>query len=247
MSIVLDVLYSLKKSKLPTEWKQMFRILLSIYIAWLVLFSPKKPIIKESFGIRLLFIILLFLFIQTDFVSAILLLMIYFLSFQSVLPINDEYTKIIQKEGFESVTPKPTTTTTQTPVNTMSQAAKDSEFEKKITSNLTGTLEVTPPPKPMVKMDLAYGSDEALGTAVTPSADILEKINNIQLLTPDELLELLKKIRPYPQFVKVELLSKIPALKIITNQQRLELVNKLEKLTPEEQFKMIQPYITNKS
>ena len=48
MSIVLDILCSLKKVKLPSEWKQMLRILLSIYIAWLVLFSPKKPIVKES-------------------------------------------------------------------------------------------------------------------------------------------------------------------------------------------------------
>ncbi len=239
MSIVLDILYSLKKVKLPSEWKQMFRILLSIYIAWLVLFSPKKPIIKESFGIRLLFIILLFLFMQTDFLSAILLLMIYFLSFQSVLPINDEYTKTIGKEGFESQTPKPSVT----PVNTMSQADKDSQFEKKITSNLTGSLEVTPPPKARVKMD--FGSDTAIGTAVTASPEVLEKINNINNLTPTELLELLKTIKQYPQYLKVDLLSRIPALKIISNQQRLELVNQLDKLSAEEQVKLIQPYLTS--
>jgi hypothetical protein len=232
MSIVLDILYSLKKVKLPSEWKQMFRILLSIYIAWLVLFSPKKPIVKESFGVRLVFIILLFLFLQTDFLSAILLLMIYFLSFQSVLPISNE--------SFEDVTP--TSTPSITPANTMSQAEKDSMFEKKISANLTGSLEVTPPPKARIKMD--FGADTAIGTAVTPSADILEKISNINSLTPNELLELLTAIKPYPQYVKVDLLAKIPSLKIISNEQRLQLLNQLDNLSPEEQLKLIQPYIS---
>lgn len=245
MSIVLDVLYSLKKVKLPSEWKQMFRILLSIYIAWLVLFSPKKPIIKESFGIRLLFIILLFLFMQTDFLSAILLLMIYFLSFQSVLPINDEYTKTIGKEEFVDATQSPSSTPLATPVNTMSQADKDTQFEKKISANLTGSLEVTPPPKTRIKMDL--GMDTAIGTAVTASPEVFDKINNINNLTPTELLELLKTIKQYPQYVKIDLLSRIPALKIISNEQRLQLVNQLDTLSAEEQLKLIQPYLSNQS
>lgn len=240
MSIVLDILYSLKKVKLPVEWKQMFRTLLSIYIAWIVLFSPKKPIIKENLGIRLLFIILLFLFIQTDFVSAILLLMIYFLSFQSVLPINDEYTKTIANEGFVDVIPNPSPSSI--PINTMSQTDKDNEFEKKISANLTGSLEVTPPPKTRIKMD--FGTDTAIGTAVTPSPEVLEKIQNINSLTPNELLELLKKIKPYPQYVKVDLLSQIPSLKIISNEQRLKLLNQLDNLSAEEQLKLIQPYLS---
>jgi hypothetical protein len=244
MSIVLDVLYSLRKLKLPSEWKQMFRILLSIYIAWLVLFSPKKPVIKENMGIRLLFIILLFLFMQTDFLSAILLLMIYFLSFQSVLPINDEYTKTLGKEGFEDGT-TPSSTPSSTPVNTMSQAEKDTQFEKKISANLTGSLEVTPPPKTRIKMD--FGTDTAIGNAIKPSQEVLDKISNINNLTPTELLELLKTIKQYPQYVKIDLLARIPALKIISNQQRLELVNQLDKLSAEEQLKLIQPYLSNQS
>jgi hypothetical protein len=169
--------------------------------------------------------------------------MIYFLSFQSILPINDEYTKTIAKEGFENPTP----TSSITPIDTMSQAAKDSEFEKKITSNLTGSLEVTPPPKTMLKMDMNFGTDEALGIAVTPSPDVLNKLNNINSLTPSELLELLKLIKTYPQKVKVDLLSKIPALKIISVEQRLQLLNQLDKLSPEEQLKIIQPYISKQS
>ena len=237
MSIVLDILYSLKKVKLPSEWKQMFRILLSIYIAWLVLFSPKKPIVKESLGVRTLFIILLFLFIQTDFLSAILLLMIYFLSFQSVLPINDEYTKTMSNEGF--VDPS------ITPSNTMSQADKDTEFARKISANLTSSSEVTPPPKARIKLDL--GTDTAIGTVVTPSPEVLDKINNINSLSTNELLELLNAIKPYPQYVKLDLLAKIPALQIISNSQRLKLLNQLDNLSTEEQLKLIQPYITNQS
>jgi hypothetical protein len=75
--------------KLPTEWIQMFRILLSIYLAWLVLFSPRKPVFKNTFLIRLIFILALILFSQSDIISAILVIIIYFYSFQVVLPMEN--------------------------------------------------------------------------------------------------------------------------------------------------------------
>jgi hypothetical protein len=75
---------------LPTEWIQLFRIVLSIYLAWLILLTPRKPIFNNDFKTRIVFVILLLLLVQTDFISGLLLLIIYFLSFQSVLPINFE-------------------------------------------------------------------------------------------------------------------------------------------------------------
>lgn len=75
---------------LPTEWIQLFRIVLSIYLAWLILLTPRKPIFNNDLKTRFVFVILLILLVQTDFISGLLLLIIYFLSFQSVLPINFE-------------------------------------------------------------------------------------------------------------------------------------------------------------
>lgn len=75
---------------LPTEWIQLFRIVLSIYLAWLILLTPRKPIFNNDIKTRIVFVILLILLVQTDFISGLLLLIIYFLSFQSVLPINFE-------------------------------------------------------------------------------------------------------------------------------------------------------------
>jgi hypothetical protein len=75
---------------LPTEWIQLFRIVLSLYLVWLILLTPRKPIFNNDLKTRFLFIILLILLVQTDFISGLLLLIIYFLSFQSVLPIHFE-------------------------------------------------------------------------------------------------------------------------------------------------------------
>lgn len=72
--------------KLPTEWIQMFRTLLSIYLAWLILFTPRKPIFTDNIFNKILFVGLLFVLTQSDIISAILLIMIYFLSFQPILP-----------------------------------------------------------------------------------------------------------------------------------------------------------------
>ena len=75
--------------KLPTEWIQMFRILLSIYLAWLILLSPRKPIFNSNILIRCIFVLLIVLFAQSDIISAILILLIYFLSFQVILPMEN--------------------------------------------------------------------------------------------------------------------------------------------------------------
>ncbi len=76
--------------KLPSEWIQMFRILLSIYLLWLILFAPRKPLFKDNMYNKTLFVILLWLLIQTDIISSMLLLLIYFLSFQAILPISSD-------------------------------------------------------------------------------------------------------------------------------------------------------------
>ena len=34
--------------KLPSEWIQMFRTLLSIYLVWLILFIPRKPLFTDN-------------------------------------------------------------------------------------------------------------------------------------------------------------------------------------------------------
>ncbi len=75
---------------LPADWIQLFRIVLSIYLAWLILLTPIKPVFNNDFKTRIVFVILLILLVQTDFISGLLLLIIYFLSFQSVLPIKFE-------------------------------------------------------------------------------------------------------------------------------------------------------------
>ena len=79
-------LTSLNKIQLPNEWVQMFRILLSIYLVWIVLLAVKKPVFNDNLTTRIIFIILLVLLSQSDIISGILLLLIYFFSFQSILP-----------------------------------------------------------------------------------------------------------------------------------------------------------------
>jgi hypothetical protein len=77
---------NLNKIQLPSEWIQMFRILLSIYLVWIVLLATKKPVFNDNLTTRIIFIILLVLLSQSDIISGILLLLIYFFSFQAILP-----------------------------------------------------------------------------------------------------------------------------------------------------------------
>jgi hypothetical protein len=77
--------------KLPKEWTQMFRIILSIYLAWVILLSPKKYTYNgDSFYLRIILITLIFLFGYSDITSGLLLLLIYFFSFQPILPMENE-------------------------------------------------------------------------------------------------------------------------------------------------------------
>ena len=72
----------------------MFRTLLSIYLAWLILFTPRKPLFTDNIFNKILFVGLLFVLTQSDIISAILLIIIYFLSFQPILPM------VIDSEDF---------------------------------------------------------------------------------------------------------------------------------------------------
>jgi hypothetical protein len=117
---------------LPTEWIQLFRIVLSIYLVWLILLTPRKPIFNNDLKTRFLFIILLILLVQTDFISGLLLLIIYFLSFQSVLPINFE--------GYDNT----------------------SDIIKKIDENLKASSFTDPPIPTSIKLQMSYGGERAL-------------------------------------------------------------------------------------
>jgi hypothetical protein len=77
--------------KLPTEWVQMFRIMLSIYLLWVILLSPNKyKYANDTIYLRIMLITLVFLFGYSDITSGLLLLLIYFFSFQPILPIENE-------------------------------------------------------------------------------------------------------------------------------------------------------------
>ena len=102
--------------KLPTEWVQMFRIMLSIYLLWVILLSSKKyRYADDTIYLRIILITLVFLFGYSDITSGLLLLLIYFFSFQPILPMENEnfkdlpISKMINdnlKRGF--VPPEPT-------------------------------------------------------------------------------------------------------------------------------------------
>ena len=125
--------------KLPTEWIQMFRTLLSIYLVWLILFTPRKPLFTPNIFNKLLFVGLLFVLTQSDIISAILLIMIYFLSFQPILPMTIDSEDFLNRpipdmmdenlrRSYEYVAPTPT------PVvyNFYQGMLKQEAFEKKI-------------------------------------------------------------------------------------------------------------------
>jgi hypothetical protein len=129
--------------KLPREWIQLFRIILSIYLAWMILLTPRKPVFNDNILTRFVFGVLLFLLVQSDILSGLLLIMIYFFSFQSVLP--------IVWEGFEDEKEIPAPTV-------------NPEFLNKIEENLKRKSNVFPEetPAPTKKIILSYGTDKAL-------------------------------------------------------------------------------------
>jgi hypothetical protein len=154
--------------KLPKEWIQLFRIILSIYLIWLILLTPKKPIFTNNLSSRIVFVILLFLFIQTDFLSGLLLIMIYFFSFQSVLP--------IVWEGFENLDDDEEDFEDKKEEDKKEEEDEDEDKKKKSTPttipNLEDRLEknlkrpsnVFPEetPKPTKNFKISYGTDKAL-------------------------------------------------------------------------------------
>lgn len=144
-------LVSLNKLKLPNEWVQMFRILLSIYLLWIILLATRKQLFNDNFITRMVFIILLVLLSQTDIICGLLLLLIYFFSFQPILPmINDDTNN--NNEYFEAKM-KPKSREISQMINENLQKGyqlpkkteepqlrfnfdKDMNFEKQITKNL---------------------------------------------------------------------------------------------------------------
>jgi hypothetical protein len=136
--------------KLPTEWIQLFRIILSIYLIWMILLTPRKPIFRDNILTRIVFAVLLFLLVQSDVLSGLLLIMVYFFSFQSVLP--------IVWEGFENE-PDEEDEPTSTPEPTVNP-----KFINKIEENLKRQSNVFPEetPEPTKKLSLSFGTDEAL-------------------------------------------------------------------------------------
>ena len=149
--------------KLPREWIQLFRIILSIYLAWMILLTPRKPVFNDNILTRLVFGILLFFLVQSDIVSGLLLIMIYFFSFQSVLP--------IVWEGFENENEIKTETEIEIKTKTekedsmmTSEPTVNPEFINKIEENLKRKSNIFPEetPEPTQKMILSYGTDKAL-------------------------------------------------------------------------------------
>jgi hypothetical protein len=135
--------------KLPKEWVSMFRLLLSIYLVWLVIFTPRKPNLNEKPLAKYVFTILLFLMIHTDLVSSILLIMIYFLSFQPILPI----TSIETFKNSKKNTPEPTKSSEELKQEKEEEEAKqkeaeNQEFSQMLEENLKRNTTPTTAPTP---------------------------------------------------------------------------------------------------
>jgi len=147
-------LVNFNKFKLPNEWIQMFRILLSIYLLWIILLANRKQLFNDNFMTRMVFIILLVLLSQTDIICGVLLLLIYFFSFQPILPmINDNNNNNNNNEYFEPTIKQKSTREISQMMNENLQKGyqlpkkteepqlrfnfdKDMNFEKQITQNI---------------------------------------------------------------------------------------------------------------
>jgi hypothetical protein len=147
--------------KLPKEWIQLFRIILSIYLIWLILLTPKKPIFTNNLASRTVFVILLFLFIQTDFLSGLLLIMIYFFSFQSVLPIVWEgFENVEDEEDFEDKKEEDE----DKDKKKKSKPTTIPNLEDRLEKNLNRPSNIFPEetPEPTKKFKISFGTDETL-------------------------------------------------------------------------------------
>ncbi len=153
--------------KLPKEWISMFRLLLSIYLVWLIIFTPRKPNLNDKPITKYVFIILLFLMIHTDLVSAVLLIMIYFFSFQPILPITSLETFKNSKK-----TPEPTKSEEELEKEEEEKEAKNKEEEEKefsqmleenLKRNTTPTTAPTPYKPKATTFTLKEVGNKALG------------------------------------------------------------------------------------
>ena len=156
----MSIKFTLIDLKLPKEWIQLFRIILSIYLIWLILLTPKKPIFTNNLASRTVFVILLFLFIQTDFLSGLLLIMIYFFSFQSVLPIVWEgFENAEDEEDFENKKEED-----DEDKKNKSKPTTIPNLEDRLEQNLKRPSNVFPEetPEPTKKIILSFGTDKAL-------------------------------------------------------------------------------------
>ena len=135
--------------KLPKEWISMFRLLLSIYLVWLVVFTPRKPNLNDNPIVIFVFTLLLFLMIHTDLVSSILLIMIYFFSLQPVLPI----TSIEPFKNSKKNTPEQTKSAQELEQEKIEEeeekkAAEEKDFSQMLEENLKRNTTPTTAPTP---------------------------------------------------------------------------------------------------
>lgn len=136
---------------LPKEWISMFRLLLSIYLIWLIIFTPSKPSINDKPITKYIFTLLLFLMIHTDLISSILLIMIYFFSFQPILPISASSVEHFRNSSKE--TPEPTKSEEELEQEKIEEEEKkkeeeDKKFSQMIEDNLKRNTTPTSIPTP---------------------------------------------------------------------------------------------------
>lgn len=86
-------MFDIKKlgANVPTlskDWIQILRIVLVVYLGWLIMSTPSKPIFNYNTTTKVLFIMTLLFVGKSDLLSALLLMVIFFLSSQSVLPME---------------------------------------------------------------------------------------------------------------------------------------------------------------
>jgi hypothetical protein len=147
--------------KLPKEWISMFRLLLSIYLVWLVVFTPRKPNLNDNPIVIFVFTLLLFLMIHTDLVSSILLIMIYFFSLQPVLPI----TSIEPFKNSNKNTPEPTKSVEELEQEKIEEEEKDFSqmLEENLKRNTTPTTAPTPFKPSAASFTVKQDVNKALG------------------------------------------------------------------------------------
>ncbi len=157
---------------LPKEWISMFRLLLSIYLIWLIIFTPRKPSINDNPITKYIFILLLFLMIHTDLISSILLIMIYFFSFQPILPVSASSLEHFRNSNSSKKTPEPTKSEEELEEEKIAEEQKQKEeddkkfsqmLEDNLKRNTTPTSIPTPSKPPIKSFTVKEQGNKALG------------------------------------------------------------------------------------